>query len=180
MAILADYLEEQGDPRCAFLRDYLSLWDQAEVLPVQASSSRKKLDLAALGGHERRLRWFACLCVRLTPHAEGQRAWELLRVERARQTVVVAELYSAELATVGQLQAARMTDVESRGRWETLAARHTAWVARTPEVAVQSALFAAECIVQAILASTPRATRSADRRGLTGWQQQLARLCQAA
>jgi uncharacterized protein (TIGR02996 family) len=179
-AILSDYLEEQGDPRCNLLRDYLSLWTRAEALPVEIPKLRNKLDLSLLGVHERQLRNFACLCVRLTPLLEGRRAWDVLHEEQVRQTIGLAELYNAELVPLGQMQSARIPSLMARTNWGTLAAWNAAW-AKSPNSPVEHTTLAAECIRQVAMTfaetANPALDREHVRRNVTAWQQQLAMLC---
>jgi len=52
------------------------------------------------------LRKLACRFVRETPLSDGRRVWDLLKDERSRRTVEVAELYANGKATDGELQAA--------------------------------------------------------------------------
>ncbi len=52
------------------------------------------------------LRNLACRFVRETPLSDGRRVWDLLKDERSRRAVEVAELYANGKATDGELQAA--------------------------------------------------------------------------
>ena len=42
---------------------------------------------------DKKIRLFACACVRETPLADGRKVWDLLTDERSRKVVEVAELY---------------------------------------------------------------------------------------
>ena len=179
-AILADYLEEQGDERCKLLRTYLDLWTRAETLPTIKPWRHKGDLITDMAGNERRLRRYACLCVRLMPLPDGRRAWDLLPVGQARQTIVLAELYAAELIPLGQLQSTRIPNLSARGQWITLAAWHAAWAkpAAGPEEQVD---LVTDCLEQAIVATTavPGGERELKER-LRAWQLQLMDLCRKA
>jgi uncharacterized protein (TIGR02996 family) len=175
-AILADYLEEQGDSRSDLLRHYLQLWAQAEALPIRGLKQGKGLDLSFLAKDERRLRYFACLCVRLTPLPGGVRAWEVLKEERSQRTIVVAELYEAELVTIGELQQARLSNQAASGAWLTLAARHAAWTPKTPGGALRYAKLAADCVILSARTRGPGST-DPDQAAAIAWQQHLLACC---
>ncbi|HPC65079.1 MAG TPA: hypothetical protein PK525_10700, partial [Anaerohalosphaeraceae bacterium] len=53
------------------------------------------------------LRKLACRCVRETPLSDGRRVWDLLKDERSRRAVEVAERYADGKATARELDAAR-------------------------------------------------------------------------
>lgn len=109
--IFADYLEEQGDPRAACLRWQASVWERAEHLPWP-TARRRDLDLTPLQQDEARLRFFACLSVRLTPwqstsllglRTRRLRVWDWL-TPSAHSAIAAAELYAAGLFTVNRLR----------------------------------------------------------------------------
>jgi len=52
---------------------------------------------------DRKLRLYACACVRKTPLADGRTTWDLLTDERSRKAIEVAELYAEGKATEEEL-----------------------------------------------------------------------------
>jgi hypothetical protein len=54
----------------------------------------------------KKLRLFACWCVRETPLADGRKVWDLLTDERSRNAVIVAERHANGDATDAELAAA--------------------------------------------------------------------------
>ena len=55
---------------------------------------------------DKKMRLFACACIRLTPAGKGKTVWDLLNDERSRNAVVVAERYANGEATGEELKAA--------------------------------------------------------------------------
>jgi hypothetical protein len=88
------------------------------------------------------LRKLACRFIRETPLSDGRRVWDLLKDERSRRAVEVAELYANGKATDGELQAAyaaadaayAATDAAAR-----VAARAAARAARVAALAATDA-----------------------------------------
>lgn len=85
----------------------------------------------------KRLRLFACWCVRETPLADGRKVWDLLTDERSRNAVVVAERFANGEATDEERDAAWAAAGDAAGdaawdaAWDAAraAARDAAWAA---------------------------------------------------
>jgi hypothetical protein len=80
---------------------------------------------------DKKLRAFACWCVRNTPLADGRKVWDLLEDERSRRAVEVAEMYIRDEATAEELAAAwdAAWDAARAAAWDAAwaAARDAAW-----------------------------------------------------
>jgi hypothetical protein len=100
---------------------------------------------------DKRLRAFACWCVRETPLADGRKVWDLLTDERSRRAVEVAEAFIRDEATAEELAAAwdaawdAARDAAWAAAWD--AARDAAWAAA--RAAARAAAWAAAWAAQA-------------------------------
>ena len=56
-----------------------------------------------LGASDKQLRKIACRLVRETPLDDGRKVWDLLTDKRSRNAIEIAELYSDDKATFGEL-----------------------------------------------------------------------------
>jgi hypothetical protein len=83
---------------------------------------------------DKKLRAFACWCVRETPIPDGRKVWDLLTDDRSRRAVEVAERFIRDEATAEELAAARdaawdaARDAARDAAWD--AARDAAWAAQ--------------------------------------------------
>jgi quinol monooxygenase YgiN len=93
---------------------------------------------------DKTLRLFACRCVRETPIGDGRTAWDLLKDDRSKNAVIVAENFANGEATQDKLNSARA------------AAWSAAWAAAG--VAAWSAESAAESAAAMAAASAKQKT----------------------
>ena len=97
---------------------------------------------------DKKLRLFACWCVRHTQLADGRTVWDLLTDERSRKAVEVAEAFACGEATQEELDAAwaagdaawAARDAAGAAAW---AAGDAAWAARDAARAAAWAAWAA-------------------------------------
>jgi uncharacterized protein (TIGR02996 family) len=99
--ILADYLEDHGDPRGPRLREGVQWLARVAALGVPANGSDVP---ELLGLSPRQSRLFAVACVRHAP-CGGAPLWALLPTPSAREAVALAALAAAGLATEGEVEA---------------------------------------------------------------------------
>ncbi len=64
------------------------------------------LNAAGIKVSDKKLRLFACSCIRETPLPDGRKVWDLLTDERSRRVVEVAERFANGEATQEELAAA--------------------------------------------------------------------------
>jgi hypothetical protein len=118
------------------------------------------------------LRKFVCRFVRETPLSDGRRVWDLLKDERSRKVVEVAERYADGKATDRELQAARAA---------AFAAYEAAYAARAARAAAyynasHAAYVAAYAARAAANAAAYEATRAAARAANAAQAQMIAEL----
>ena len=75
---------------------------------------------------DKKLRLFACWCVRNTKLADGRTVWDLLTDERSRKAVEVAEAFACGEATQEELDAARDA---AYAAWSAAYAEYAAYAA---------------------------------------------------
>lgn len=79
--------------------------------------------------NDKKLRLFACTCVRETPLADGRKVWDLLTDERSRRAVEVAERFARGEATQEELAAAWAAAKDAAWAAAKGAAWDAAWAA---------------------------------------------------
>lgn len=75
---------------------------------------------------EKNVRLFACACVRKTPIKNGKQVWDLLKDERSRNAIIVAEKFAMGEATKEELDAALDAARDAAGAAAWYAARDAA------------------------------------------------------
>ena len=104
---------------------------------------------------DRKMRLFACACVRKTPLADGCTVWDLLTDVRSRDAVEVAERYAIGEATGAELDAAEDAAWDAAWSAAWIAARAAAWTA------ARSAAWTAAQAARDAAARAARAARDA-------------------
>jgi uncharacterized protein (TIGR02996 family) len=102
--VFADWLEERGDRRGAWLRLAVEPPKPAGFV-VRRRDAIRELENRPAGPSL--LRLLACWCARLTPLSDGRIVWELLVNRHSREAVAVAELFACGLTDRDHLGDAR-------------------------------------------------------------------------
>jgi len=114
-----------------FAVNYKSMADVWDACP-RVDWLRWIQDRAGPKPSNKKLRLFACWCVRETPLADGRKVWDLLTEERSRNAVVVSERFANGRATDKAWAAARdaaWAAGDAAGAAARAAARDAAWAA---------------------------------------------------
>lgn len=91
----------EGIKFAASAKDFQTAWETCKRADWMLWGLRK------IGfSDDKKMRLFACACIRLTPAGKGKTVWDLLNDERSRNAVVVAERYASGEATGEELKAA--------------------------------------------------------------------------
>jgi uncharacterized protein (TIGR02996 family) len=165
--VYADWLDEGGDPRGAWLR--LAV-EPPKLAAITISRDGAIRELEGKPGGEPLLRLFACWCVRLSPLGIGGTVWTLLEDRSSREAVAVAELYACGLVSADRLGEAREDARRAEQRvWQVEGRYYTG---------ARGAVRAARCVTHADAAtaaadSANYSSYAATSADVSNWQEKL-------